>query len=65
MQRYRSDAGALRQFGVQAALERRERGRKSGVGKTAIKGWECPHCHATNTHTGTMCLGCRGERSKG
>jgi len=29
---------------------------------SATEGWECPTCHKTNTHTGGMCVYCKGAR---
>lgn len=63
--RYKSDAGALRQFGIQAALERREKARKSGAAPPSkLKGWKCPRCGEQNTHTGAMCLKCGADRAE-
>jgi hypothetical protein len=26
--------------------------------KASAKGWECPSCHALNTHSGQICMSC-------
>lgn len=58
---YKSDAGALRSWGIQAALERREKNRKSGAAPPKRKVRKCPACGYENVHTGSMCLKCREE----
>jgi len=58
---YKSDAGALRSWGIQAALERREKGRRSGAsppGAVRFTGRKCEACGELNTHSGSACLTC-------
>jgi len=62
---YKSDAGALRSWAIQAALERRDKGRgRGGVappGVVKFAGRVCAKCGETNTHSGSMCMGCNEE----
>lgn len=61
---YKSDAGALRSWGIQAALERRDKLRKSGAappGVAKFAGRKCAKCGALNTHSGSMCTQCNED----
>ena len=57
---YKSDAGALRQWAIQAALERREKARKSGTAPTAAAR-KCPKCGEEVRHNSASCLACGEE----
>ena len=59
---YKSDAGALRSWGIQAALERRDKTRgKGGVPSRQVGARICPSCKREQRHTGSMCLDCGAE----
>ena len=60
---YKSDAGALRSWGIQAALERRDKTRgKGGATPTRQVGMRfCPSCKREQRHTGSMCLECGAD----
>jgi hypothetical protein len=66
---YASDAGALRQFGIKAALERRDKARKGGMpprpGVVEFKGRQCAKCGKVQTTSAGMCLDCGEELPRG
>jgi hypothetical protein len=62
--RYKSDYHAILSWGIQAALERREKGRGKGGGSPGVvqfKGRRCEKCGEVNTHSGSMCMKCNEE----
>jgi len=62
---YKSDAGALRQWAIQAALERRDKARKAGTAPPRGPGRICAKCGYENHHTGGQCLRCREDLARG
>jgi 5-methylcytosine-specific restriction endonuclease McrA len=34
------------------------------LARAGPKGWKCPHCGASNTHTGSQCLSCKRDRDE-
>lgn len=59
--RYKSDAGALRQWAIQAAYEREAKDRKNGAVQRLFGGRICPRCGARNTHSGGVCSSCHED----
>jgi len=55
---YKSDYGAILHWVIDEVVKKAK-----GEGpRKATEGWECPTCKRVNTHTGGMCVYCKGAR---
>ena len=55
---YKSDYGAILHWVMDEVVKKAK-----GEGpRKATEGWECPTCKRVNTHTGGMCVYCKGAR---